>query len=108
MQFVFARAETAGIAAVAVAENVIVVKNEISVVEEVDDFRRIGEGERTPRPRAAIEMLAPGVQGRANDAAGLPFNSLLGSARIPDGCLALSRENVDDLTGQGETAIWNP
>jgi len=44
VELIFARAEFSGVAIVAVAENVIVVENEIHVMEQIDNHRRVRDG----------------------------------------------------------------
>src|SRR5258708_29827391 len=85
---------------IAVPENVVVIENEVRVVEQIDQHGSIGDGQQPDWHGTAVEMLSPGVQGRAQDAAGFPFHYLFVATRIPNGTLAFTTQDINHFLEQ--------
>src|SRR5437879_5972921 len=95
MNFVRAATEEICFAVVAIAKREIVVKDEIQIVKQIYDHRRICHHQKARGCFAAIDMLTPDVQRRSQYAAGFPTNRLLVFAPgLPDHAFAFSSEHV--------------
>jgi hypothetical protein len=81
-------AEIIRIAVVAIAECKIVIEDEVEVVKQIDNDRRIGDGGEAHGFRTAIDVRAPRIQRRRNYAAALPLNRPLVGAGCPNHALA--------------------
>src|SRR5947209_15991014 len=83
---------------VPIAKRIIVVEDEIQVVKEVDDDRRVCHDKKTRRRVAAIDVLTPDIQRWSQHTAGFPVNRLFAlAARIPDDGFALAIQDVKHL-----------
>src|ERR1017187_10245125 len=69
-----------GIAVIAVAEYIFIVEDKIGVVEEIDHYRRVADGQQPDRRGPAVAVLAPGIQRGAGDSARRPVYCLAGPA----------------------------
>src|SRR5437879_4270305 len=95
MNFVRAATEEICFAVVAIAKREIVVKDEIQIVKQIYDHRRICHHQKARGCFAAIDVLTPDVQRRSQYAAGFPANRLFVFAPgLPDHAFAFSSEHV--------------
>ena len=100
------------VAVVAVTEDKVIVEDKIEIMKKIDDDGRVGDGDESGCPGAVIEMLAPSVERRREDAAALPVYRLLVGSRGPDRSFAFTAQYIDDFFEQiplrlGATARWN-
>jgi hypothetical protein len=93
--------EGVGLGAEAVIEAERVVEDEVHVAEHVDDRRRRGHHQEARRPlAAAVEMLAPGIDRRREQAAFLPFERDLPVLVVPHRARAVTLDHEDHLLEQ--------
>src|SRR5437764_3142190 len=105
MNFVRAATEEICFAIVAIAKREIVIEDEIQIVKQIYDHRRICHHQKARGCFAAIEVLAPDVQRRSQYAAGFPTNRLFVFAPgLPDQTFAFAVEHVKHFFEQ--IALW--
>ena len=79
-------------------EVVLGAEDEIDVFVEVDDDRRVGDGDKARRLAArAVEMLVPAVEWNGEQCAGLPFEGDALAGVVPHGGGAAAGEDHDGL-----------
>ena len=94
-------AEVVGLAGEALLEVVLGVEDEVDVLVEVDDRRRIGDRHVARRLAAgAVEVLVPAVERDGEQRAGLPFEGDALARVVPHRGGAAARQHQDHLLEQ--------